>query len=118
MFQVRPRWNPERLEWDEAVRIRSFLSNLSPTCLSDVNWLVNSGQSTRTKHDTLVKFIAQLIFAAGPLYSLTLGQGGEGTVTWAAIAPDTENSFTRQYIARLASRKTGLATQVTPSGQI
>ena len=70
----------ERLEWNEAVRLRSFDPNL---VVSDVKLGKRPEQ-----------IIAHLTFGAGPCSSSLV----RGTVTWAAIAPDTEQLHTQIYL--------------------
>ena len=94
----------QRFEWTEAVRIRSFHSNL---LVSDMK-LVKSWQPTLTD-------ISSTDFCGG---SVQLVSNGMGTVSSAASAPDIEDSLTRSYIARQAPQKTVLAIEVTPSGLI
>ena len=96
-----------------AVRICSLHSNLFKSVRCE---LVNSGQPNPPGTDNTYRTYerSSTDFATGPC-SVTLGQGC--TVTWAAIAPDAENSFTRKYIARQASQ-TVPVIHVAPSGQI
>ena len=65
--------------------------------------LVNSGQPTPEQP------AYRLTFVAGACRS-TLGQGH--SITWAASAPDTENSYTRSNTPRQATQKTALVIQV------
>ena len=99
----------ERLEWHEAVRIRSFHSSLF---VSDVNSRILGNQPEQT--------LAQLTFFLCGTVQLDPRAGvpsrRQRVLTSVASAPGTENSFTRKHNARQASQKTVLVIQVAPFG--